>query len=284
MAIVSATTIAFGTLARTGRAAAVIAVLAMLAGGACRAAEPAPAPPPRVPADVARRVQLTKVVDGLDQPVALTFAPGDPQRRLFIVEKVGRIRILADGRLQPATSPFLDVHERVSTWSEQGLLGLAFDPDFAHTRRFYVNFTDRKGNTRVVEFATRADDRDHADPASEREILFVDQPYKNHNGGNLVFGPTASCTSASATAAPPAIRTATGRTTPRCSVRCCASTSTPSAAAGRGRSSSRRDSAIHGATASIARPAISGSPTSARIAGRRSTSCPRRRSSPARRP
>src|SRR6185369_8532327 len=81
------------------------------------------------------------------------------------------------------------VRRRVSTWTEQGLLGLAFHPDYARTRRFYVNFTDTKGDTRVVELQARADDPDHADPASEREILFVDQPYKNHNGGHLAFGP-----------------------------------------------------------------------------------------------
>ena len=145
--------------------------------------------PDRHGADVARGVTLTKVLDGLDQPVALTFAPGDPQRRLFIVEKKGLVRIVVDGRLQPAAAAFLDLRGRVSGWTEQGLLGLAFHPDFAHTRRVYVNFTDTKGDTRVVEFAARADDPDHADPTSERELLFVKQPYANHNGGDVVFGP-----------------------------------------------------------------------------------------------
>lgn len=166
-----------------------VLTFATLATTACRAAEPAPPPPPRVPATVARGVTLTRIVDGLDEPVALTFAPGDPRRRLFVVEKVGRVRILVDGRLQAATAPFLDVSARVSTWTEQGLLGLAFHPDYARTRRFYVNFTDVKGDTRVVEMEARADDPDHADPASERELLHVDQPHRNHNGGNLVFGP-----------------------------------------------------------------------------------------------
>src|SRR6266404_4388460 len=158
----------------TALGAVTLAAVATLAGGARRLTGPTPPPPPPVPADVARGGTLTKVLDGLDQPVALTFAPADPQRRLFIVEKKGLVRIVVDGRLQPAAAAFLD---------------LAFHPDFAHTRRFCVNFTDTKGDTRVVEFAARADDPDHADPTSERELLFVKQPYANHNGGDVVFGP-----------------------------------------------------------------------------------------------
>jgi glucose/arabinose dehydrogenase len=160
-----------------------------LANASCQAGERGPAPPPPVPAEVARGVKLTKVIDGLDEPVALTYAPGDPAGRLFVVEKVGRIRILAGGRLQPASAPFLDLRDRVSGWTEQGLLGLAFHPDYARTRRFYVNFTDRDGNTRVLELQARADDPDHADPGAARELLRVAQPYRNHNGGDLVFGP-----------------------------------------------------------------------------------------------
>ncbi len=176
---------------KTARVHASDATLALvfLVAAACRSAEPATRPPPRVPADVARGVTLTKIVDGLEKPVLVTFAPGDASGRLFIVEKVGRIRILRDGGLQPASAPFLDVAKRVSTWTEQGLLGLAFHPDYSRTRRFYVNYTDTKGDTHVVEMQTRADDPDHADPSTAREILFVDQPYKNHNGGHLAFGP-----------------------------------------------------------------------------------------------
>ena len=180
------------TAAMTSRmrcSSSVIVALAALASASCRTVEPAPPPPPRVAAEVARGVKLTRVVDGLEKPVALTFAPGDARRRLFVVEKVGRVRVLADGHLQAASAPFLDVRERVSTWTEQGLLGLAFHPDFAHTRRFYVNFTDVKGDTHVVELQARADDPDHADPVSERELFSVAQPYKNHNGGHLVFSP-----------------------------------------------------------------------------------------------
>jgi glucose/arabinose dehydrogenase len=164
----------------------VAVALAAVARMAVRAAPPPPTaalPPP----DVAAAVKLTVVASGLAKPVALTFAPGDPRRRLFVVEKEGRIRILAGGRLVPAS--FLDIAARVSGSSEQGLLGLAFHPDFARNGRFFINFTDREGDTRVVERRVRADDPDRADPAFERELLFVEQPYENHNGGDLVFGP-----------------------------------------------------------------------------------------------
>jgi len=147
----------------------------------CRAdAESLPVepPPPSPPADVARSVKLQRVVTGLRMPVALTFAPADPERRLFVVEKVGYVRVLRGGKLD--AQPFLDVHDRVSGSTEQGLLGLAFHPGFAKNGRFYVNYTDRKGNTRVVEF-----DRAY----HQRELLFVKQPFNNHNGGDLVFGP-----------------------------------------------------------------------------------------------
>ena len=178
-----------GDIVGVVRPVVLVTLIAMLAASpSCRAAESGPELPP-VPPEIARTVRLTRIADGLAKPVALTFAPGDASGRLFVVEKVGRIRILKDGALQAEATPFLDLTRRVSNGSEQGLLGLAFHPDFARTRRFYVNFTDRKGDTRVVEFRVRTDDPDHADPASERELLFVDQPYSNHNGGHLVFGP-----------------------------------------------------------------------------------------------
>lgn len=157
---------------------------------ACGGTPPAEAraaelPPP--PDDLAQKVQLEVFLTGLDEPLALVAAPGDPSGRLFLVEKGGRVRIVRDGQL--ARAPFLDLSDRVSSGSEQGLLGLAFHPKYAENGRFYVNFTDRKGDTRVVELRVAAGDPDRADPATERELLFVDQPYANHNGGHLVFGP-----------------------------------------------------------------------------------------------
>src|SRR5689334_5619814 len=167
---------------------ATVAIILILTSISC-AAERGPQPPPHVPTETARTVTLTRVVEGLEKPVALTFAPGDASGRLFVVEQVGRIRILKGDTVQEEKAPFLDLHTRVSTRTEQGLLGLAFHPEFARNGRFYVNLTDTDGDTRVLEFHVRTGDPEHADPASERELLHVEQPYANHNGGNLVFGP-----------------------------------------------------------------------------------------------
>jgi glucose/arabinose dehydrogenase len=123
-------------------------------------------------------VKLTEVAR-LAQPVAFAVRTGDPS--LYLAEKGGRVRAVRDGTLDP--TPVLDLSGRVSTGGEQGLLGLAFSPDGG---RLYVNFTNPDGDTRVVEYAVR-DGR--ADPSTARVLLEVDQPYANHNGGNLVFGP-----------------------------------------------------------------------------------------------
>ena len=163
-------------------------LVSLVVAAGCQPASASPRAVP-VPAAVAKGVQLTRVATKLSKPVALTFAPGDPGDRLYVVEKTGTIRILRDGRLDPAAKPFLDFRTRVSKASEQGLLGLAFHPRFAENRRLYVNLTDPKGDTRVLELTVAKDDPDRVDPASARELLFVDQPYSNHNGGDLVFGP-----------------------------------------------------------------------------------------------
>ena len=129
-------------------------------------------------------IQARLIVNGLSQPVDLQSVPGDTNR-LFIVEKAGIIRVFRDGALLPR--PFLDISARVSTGTEQGLLGLAFHPQFTTNRRFYVDYTDRSGDTRVVEFL--ADAGLDSASATEREILFVAQPASNHNGGQIAFGP-----------------------------------------------------------------------------------------------
>jgi hypothetical protein len=118
------------------------------------------------------------------EPVDLTAAPGDP--RLFIVEQIGRIRILDHGKLR--TEPFLDLRGQVSGGNEQGLLGMAFHPHYRDNGFVFVNYTDRRGDTHVVRYHVRAD-RNAVDPASATTILFVRQPYSNHNGGQLLFGP-----------------------------------------------------------------------------------------------
>ena len=123
-------------------------------------------------------------MNGLSEPVDIQTAPGDTNR-LFIVEKTGTIRVFRGGALEPRA--FLDISSRVSSGSEQGLLGLAFHPQFAANRRFYVDYTDGSGNTHVVEFLASAG-LDSA-TTTEREILFVSQPAANHNGGQVAFGP-----------------------------------------------------------------------------------------------
>jgi glucose/arabinose dehydrogenase len=129
--------------------------------------------------------RLQEVISGLSFPLYLTAPAGD-LARLFIVEKTGGIRIVKDGILLP--DPFLDLSAQVSSGSEQGLLGLAFDPDYATTGMFVVHYTDLAGNTTLSRLSVSADP-DRADPASEQVILTASQPFDNHNGGQVAFGP-----------------------------------------------------------------------------------------------
>jgi glucose/arabinose dehydrogenase len=129
------------------------------------------------------RLRLEDVATGFESPVHLAAAPGEPGR-LYVVEQEGQIEVLEDGRR--VAEPFLDIGDLVEAGGEQGLLSVAFHPDYAQNGRFYVDYTDENGDTRVVEY--RAEDGT-ADPESERVLLSVDQPYSNHNGGQLAFGP-----------------------------------------------------------------------------------------------
>jgi glucose/arabinose dehydrogenase len=113
-------------------------------------------------------------------------APRSEPGKLYVVNQVGVIRVAVNGRLR--TAPFLDIRGRVLSGGEQGLLSVAFHPGYATNKRFYVDYTDRLGDTRVVEYrANRAGTA--ALPGSRRQLLFVKQPYANHNGGQLAFGP-----------------------------------------------------------------------------------------------
>jgi glucose/arabinose dehydrogenase len=136
------------------------------------------------PPDGTEPVGLEEIASGLIFPLYLTAPEGDPRR--FIVEKGGTIRVMKDGALLPI--PFLDISLQVSTGSEQGLLGLAFHPQYATNGRFVVHYTDVAGDTRVSGFRV-SDDPDVADVASEVAVLGVDQPFPNHNGGQVLFGP-----------------------------------------------------------------------------------------------
>lgn len=127
-----------------------------------------------------------QVASGFAQPLLVTNA-GDGSGRLFIVGQTGTIHVIENGQVLAA--PFLDISSRVgSTGNEQGLLGLAFHPDFAENGYFYLNYTNQSGNTMVARFSTSADPN-LADPDSETTLLQVSQPYANHNGGHLEFGP-----------------------------------------------------------------------------------------------
>jgi glucose/arabinose dehydrogenase len=151
----------------------------------------APVPPEPTPPVTARATQqsgarakfrLVRVARGFDSPVHLAAAPGEPNR-LYVVEQAGRIRAIQNGRVQ--SNAFLDIRNLVTSGGEQGLLSVAFHPDYAANRLFYVDYTDEDGHTRVVEYRARA----NGQPVESRQILFVEQPDVNHNGGQLAFGP-----------------------------------------------------------------------------------------------
>ncbi len=139
-------------------------------------------PPPAL----AAKLSLREVARGLKRPVLLIGAPGDARRRLFIVEQRGTIRFLENGTLSPKT--FFSIGG-LATGTEQGLLGLAFHPQFATNGRLFVNYTTRDKATHVVEYKVSASDPDAVDMQTKRELAVIEQPYSNHNGGHVEFGP-----------------------------------------------------------------------------------------------
>jgi len=131
---------------------------------------------------------LTQVAGGFNHPVAITNA-GDGSGRLFVVEQGGTIKFIRNGAV--SATPFLNISSLVTpTGGEQGLLGLAFPPGFPTRNSFYVDYTNRTGigNTVVARFALSSNP-DSADPATRSELLTITQPFPNHNGGQLAFGP-----------------------------------------------------------------------------------------------
>jgi glucose/arabinose dehydrogenase len=148
-----------------------VAVLAALllagcGGGSSEADQPA----------AAAGYRFVQVASGLDQPVHVS-APRNQPGRIYVVEQTGRIRIVQNGRV---TGTLVDLRSQVVCCGEQGLLSVAFHPRYARNGKYYVNYTDLRGDTRVVEYRGKR---------RLRQILFVDQPYSNHNGGQTAFGP-----------------------------------------------------------------------------------------------
>jgi glucose/arabinose dehydrogenase len=173
-------------------ALAVVSLAVVLACGNDNSTGPTPGPSPPAgscaagpPVTGTPNLTLTRVASGLNQPVDLQVPPGD-RARLFVLEQAGRIRIVRGGAV--VGTPFLDIMSRVGSGGERGLLGLAFHPQYPQNGRFFVNYTDRGGDTHISEFRASGN-ADVADAGSERELLFVEQPFANHNGGGLAFGP-----------------------------------------------------------------------------------------------
>ena len=160
---------------------------AIAAGAEARAAEVGAVGAAKSTSSLAR---LEPVAVGFDRPLFVTHA-GDGSGRLFVVEQGGKIRIVRDGKVLPL--PFLDLSARLDTSSgERGLLGLAFAPEFATSRRLFVAHTAKTGKgpvVRIARYHAPTTDPDRADPASEQVVLDMADPAGNHNGGMLAFGP-----------------------------------------------------------------------------------------------
>ena len=155
-------------------------------GAAAPMPPPTPSATPPLAAPSASSIKLTKVAGGLSKPVFITSAR-DGTGRLFIVEKTGAIRILSRGSV--LSTPLIDLSSRVSGGSEQGLLGLAFHPRFKTNRKFYVDYTNRYGNTVIRQYKVSSSNPNRVQAGSGKTILRLKQPYSNHNGGMIVFGP-----------------------------------------------------------------------------------------------
>jgi glucose/arabinose dehydrogenase len=131
------------------------------------------------------RLKLVEFASGIDNPVAITHA-GDGSGRLFVTGQKGMVYIIRDGTV--LQTPFLDIHKQVSCCGEQGLLSIAFHPDYKNNGTFYVNYTNRKDDTVVSKFHV-SKHPDRADPDSEKQVILIKQEERIHNGGQIQFGP-----------------------------------------------------------------------------------------------
>ena len=165
------------------------AVLVVLVGGAVVANVVLARARARAQSDwfVGKNLTLQPVVKGLKEPTFVT-GPADGSKRLFVLEREGRVRVAdADGKLQP--TPFLDVSDNTSTSTEEGLLGLAFDPNFNQNGYVYVDHTANDASVQVTRYTVSASNPDQADPGSAMTIMSIPKRSKYHNGGTLAFGP-----------------------------------------------------------------------------------------------
>jgi len=162
---------------------AAFATAALLALAGCRdEVEEVQPPAPATEDGVAHHFDVKRIVSGLERPVWVGAAPGDPEA-LWALEQPGRmVRLSGNSR-----TTLLDLSSQVLTGAEQGLLGIAFHPGFATNRRLFLHWSDKQGSTRVAEFRARADRT--IEPRPVRELLRLGQPEENHNGGQLAFGP-----------------------------------------------------------------------------------------------
>jgi glucose/arabinose dehydrogenase len=131
-------------------------------------------------------ITLKEIAGNLRKPVHVTHA-GDGSRRLFVVEQQGTIRIIKNNALH--LTPFLDIHDRVSSGGEKGLLSVAFHPKYKNNGLFYVNYTARQNGLQTIIAEFKRTSANRANPASQKILLKVRQPWGNHNGGQLAFGP-----------------------------------------------------------------------------------------------
>ena len=139
-----------------------------------------------LPPEGSGTVHLIAVASSYTNPLYVTAPPGDTAR-LFVVEQAGTIRVVQHGQL--IATPFMDITGRVGSGGERGLLSMAFHPNYGTNGFFYVNYTDLNGDTHVERFTVSAADSNAADTASHKLIIFIKQPYPNHNGGLVMFGP-----------------------------------------------------------------------------------------------
>lgn len=133
------------------------------------------------------RISLALVATGLGKPTAIVSTPDPTDPRLFVADRAGVIRII-DGAGQPQQNPFLDIRDKVQAHGEMGLLGVAFDPAYKTNGKFYVDYIDKSSNSVVASFKV-SKNADQADSSSEKILLTLAQPFPNHNGGNIAFGP-----------------------------------------------------------------------------------------------